>query len=108
VTWAFSSGMAEIGLTGTAIGKYNLYLGGDERGQRINRLFRENIDTTTILDTLDPMLERYVAERKAAEGFGDFLVRVGIVDGERTPEVSIRLIQADMPAPSRIISVGVA
>ncbi|MBS3667844.1 assimilatory sulfite reductase (NADPH) hemoprotein subunit [Vreelandella boliviensis] len=79
--------LAEIGLTGKAIGKYNLYLGGDERGQRMNRLYLENIDTATIIDHLDPMLERYVAERKAAEGFGDFLVRVGIVDGERTPEV---------------------
>lgn len=53
----------------------------------MNRLYLENIDTATIIDHLDPMLERYVAERKAAEGFGDFLVRAGIVDGERTPEV---------------------
>ncbi|TLF52236.1 assimilatory sulfite reductase (NADPH) hemoprotein subunit [Halomonas urmiana] len=79
--------LAEIGLTGKAIGKYNLYVGGDERGQRLNRLYRENIDTATILETLDPMLERYASERQADEGFGDFLVRAGIVDTERTPEV---------------------
>lgn len=79
--------LAEIGLTGKAIGKYNLYLGGDERGQRLNRLYRENIDTATILETLDPMLERYASERQADEGFGDFLVRAGIVDTERTPKV---------------------
>lgn len=79
--------LAEIGLTGKAIDKYNLYLGGDERGQRMNRLYRENIDTATILATLDPLLGRYAAERESDEGFGDFLVRAGIVDAERPPEV---------------------
>lgn len=79
--------LAEIGLTGKAIGKYNLYLGGDERGQRMNRLYRENIDTITILETLDPMLERFARERQADEGFGDFLVRADIIDAERGPKV---------------------
>nr|WP_298249769.1 assimilatory sulfite reductase (NADPH) hemoprotein subunit [uncultured Halomonas sp.] len=79
--------LAEIGLSGKAIDKYNLYLGGDERGQRMNRLYRENIDTATILAILDPLLGRYAAEREAGEGFGDFLVRAGIVDAERPPEV---------------------
>ena len=32
-----------------------------------------------ILETLEPLIERYAKERKAGEGFGDFCVRVGIV-----------------------------
>ncbi|MDN6181094.1 MAG: sulfite reductase, partial [Halomonas subglaciescola] len=79
--------LAEIALTGKALGKYNLFLGGDERGERMNRLYRENIDEATILELIDPMLERYAAERNDGEGFGDFLIRGGIVDAERTPDV---------------------
>ncbi|WP_077529429.1 assimilatory sulfite reductase (NADPH) hemoprotein subunit [Vreelandella utahensis] len=77
--------LGEIGLTGKALGKYNLYLGADHKGERMNRLYRENIDEATILGILDPMLERYAAEREAGEYFGDFLVRAGIVEAERTP-----------------------
>lgn len=79
--------LAEIGLTGKALGKYNLFLGGDERGERMNRLYRENIDEATILELLEPMLERFAAERNDGEGFGDFLIRGDIVDAERPPEV---------------------
>ena len=77
--------LGEIGLTGKALGKYNLYLGADHKGERMNRLYRENIDEETILGILDPMLERYAKERESGEYFGDFLVRAGIVESERSP-----------------------
>lgn len=77
--------LGEIGLTGKALGKYNLYLGADHKGERMNRLYRENIDEATILGILDPMLARYAAERESGEYFGDFLVRSGIVEAERSP-----------------------
>jgi sulfite reductase (NADPH) hemoprotein beta-component len=70
--------VAEIGLVGKALGRYNLYLGGDFVGQRLNRLYRENIDETEILETLRPILHRYAAERQPGERFGDFVIRVGI------------------------------
>ena len=35
--------VAEIALTGRAPGKYNLYLGGGFHGERLNRLYAENI-----------------------------------------------------------------
>lgn len=71
--------LAEIALVGKAPGRYNLMLGADHRGQRLNTLYRENIDETTILDTLDPLFGQYAAERTEAERFGDFLVRKNIV-----------------------------
>lgn len=77
--------LGEIGLTGKALGKYNLYLGADHRGQRMNRLYRENIDEETIFGILEPLIERYAAEREEGEYFGDFLVRVGIVEEDRQP-----------------------
>jgi sulfite reductase (NADPH) hemoprotein beta-component len=73
--------LAEIGLIGKAPGRYNLYLGGDGRGQRLNVLYRENVDEPTILAALDELFARWAVERKVEERerFGDFVCRAGIV-----------------------------
>jgi sulfite reductase (NADPH) hemoprotein beta-component len=71
--------LAEIALVGKAPGRYNLMLGGDRRGQRLNTLYRENITEAEILDALDPLFARYASERDHDEGFGDFLHRSGVV-----------------------------
>ncbi len=71
--------LGEIALVGKAPGRYNLMLGADHRGQRLNTLHRENIDEAQILAALDPLFEAYARERDDAEGFGDFLVRTGVV-----------------------------
>src|SRR5690606_31677496 len=65
--------LAEIALVGKAPGRYNLMLGGDHRGQRLNTLYRENITEAEILAALEPLFARYAAERDGGEGFGDFL-----------------------------------
>ncbi|MGH8122892.1 MAG: assimilatory sulfite reductase (NADPH) hemoprotein subunit, partial [Rudaea sp.] len=67
--------LGEIALVGKAPGRYNLMLGADARGQRLNRLYCENIAEEQILQTLDGLFARYAAERAAGEGFGDFLLR---------------------------------
>jgi sulfite reductase (NADPH) hemoprotein beta-component len=72
--------LGEIALIGKAPGRYNLMLGADARGQRLNTLHKENIDETEILQTLEPLFARYAAESGNAEGFGDFLVRAGVVN----------------------------
>ncbi|MDI3262678.1 MAG: assimilatory sulfite reductase (NADPH) hemoprotein subunit [Fulvimonas sp.] len=83
--------LGEIALVGRAPGRYDLRLGADFRGQRLNQIYRENIDEATILATLDPLFARYAAERTESEGFGDFLYRVGelVAPARRTipPEV---------------------
>ena len=71
--------LGEIALIGKARGRYNLMLGADRRGQRLNALYAENIDEAAILAHLDTLFARYAAERNAAEAFGDFLVRAGVV-----------------------------
>ncbi len=71
--------LGEIALVGKAPGRYNLMLGADSRGERLNSLYRENIDEVQILTTLDELLARYARERDAREGFGDFLHRAGIL-----------------------------
>jgi sulfite reductase (NADPH) hemoprotein beta-component len=71
--------IAEIALTGRAPGKYNLYLGGGFHGQRLNRLYRENIGEPAILEALDEVFARYAAERLPGEHIGDFTIRAGII-----------------------------
>lgn len=71
--------VAEIALVGKGPGKYNLYLGGRLNGERLNTLYRENIGEAQILAALFPLLESYAAHRDAAEGFGDFVIRSGVV-----------------------------
>jgi len=72
--------LAEIALVGKAPGRYNLFLGGDHRGQRLNTLYRDNITEAQILEALEPLLARYAAERGADERFGDFLHRSGLIE----------------------------
>jgi sulfite reductase (NADPH) hemoprotein beta-component len=71
--------LAEIGLVGKSIGHYNLYLGGNQNGTRINRLYRETLDEQAILGSLTPLFKAYAEERQTNEEFGDFVVRKGIV-----------------------------
>jgi len=75
--------LAEIALVGKAPGRYNLMLGADARGQRLNQLHRENVDEAAILAELDALFSRYAAEREDGEGFGDFLLRAGVVAPRR-------------------------
>ena len=71
--------LAEIGFSGRAPGKYNMYLGGGFHGQRLNRPYLDNVGEETILDTLEPMIHRYARERREGEPFGDFVIRAGYV-----------------------------
>jgi len=71
--------LAEVALVGKAPGRYNLYFGGDGRGQRLNRLYLENIDEPALVAALDAAFARYAAERTAGERFGDFAWRAGLV-----------------------------
>ena len=71
--------IAEIGFIGTALGKYNLQLGGDHAGMRLNKIYKESLDETAILQELDLLLGLFARERKAKESFGDFAVRKQLV-----------------------------
>ncbi|HEX3081232.1 MAG TPA: sulfite reductase subunit beta, partial [Puia sp.] len=71
--------IAEIGFIGTALGKYNLQLGGDHAGMRLNKVYKESLDETSILRELDILLGLFARERKSKESFGDFAVRKQLV-----------------------------
>lgn len=75
--------IAEIGLVGKGPGTYNLYLGASFTGDRLGSLYLENADEAALVATLGKLFARYAAERDAAERFGDFLVRSGVVRAVR-------------------------
>lgn len=79
--------IAEIALTGRAPGKYNLYLGGGFHGERLGTLHLENANESQILATLRPLFERYAVERAPEEHFGDFLIRVDLLQPSTNPHV---------------------
>lgn len=71
--------LGEIALVGRGPGRYDLRLGADFSGQRLNRPYRENVDEAAILAALDPLFELYKKQRKPDEGFGDFLIRAEVL-----------------------------
>ncbi|KPV60098.1 sulfite reductase [Paenibacillus sp. A3] len=76
--------LAELSFIGKAPGRYNMYLGGGFSGNRLNKMYRENIDETQILAELRPILNRYAKEREEGEHFGDFVIRAGYVKEVRS------------------------
>lgn len=84
--------LGEIAFTGKAPGKYNVYLGASFNGDRLNKLYRENISVEEIFNELTPMIQRYAKEREDGEHFGDFVVRVGIIK----PTLEGRLFHEDV------------
>jgi sulfite reductase (NADPH) hemoprotein beta-component len=71
--------LAEIGFVGRNPGRYNLHLGGNADGSRLNRIYKEDADEETILATLAPLFADYAQTRENGEGFGDFITRRGII-----------------------------
>ncbi len=72
--------MAEIGFVGRAPNKYNVYLGGNETSQRLNREYRASVRSEEIMNELRPVLQRWRDERNPGERFGDFTVRTVLTE----------------------------
>ena len=67
--------IAEIGFVGTGPGKYNLHLGGDNEGLRLNKIYKESLDEHAILTELNRFFFDFKNERNANESFGDYSFR---------------------------------
>ena len=71
--------ISEIGFVGRGPDRYNLYLGGGHAGQRLSKLYRQDIHSNEIRALLAPIFQRYAKERVDGEHFGDFVIRTGYV-----------------------------
>jgi sulfite reductase (NADPH) hemoprotein beta-component len=68
--------MAELAFVGKAPGRYQVWLGGNASGTRLNRVWRDVIKESEIEAELRPVLVRFVKERNGSERFGDWCDRV--------------------------------
>ena len=75
--------LADIGLVGRAPGRYVLRLGGGDTGRRLNQVYLENADESTILSVLDELFGRFVDERTDQESFGAFARRCVLKEASR-------------------------
>ena len=67
---------AEIAFVGKAPARYQIWLGGNPAGTRLNRVWREVVKEADIESELRPVLTRYANERFNRESFGDWCDRV--------------------------------
>jgi sulfite reductase (ferredoxin) len=70
--------LGEVGLVGTTLDKYDVFLGGDPGGTRLNELYAGAVPLDDIPGALRPLLAAFAAERDGAEAFGDWCHRSGI------------------------------
>jgi sulfite reductase (NADPH) hemoprotein beta-component len=68
--------MAELAFVGKAPGRYQVWLGGNASGTRLNRIWKDVIKEPEIETELRPVLVRFVKERNTSERFGDWCDRV--------------------------------
>lgn len=70
--------LGDVGLVGTTLGKYDVFLGGDPGGTRLNQLYAPAVPLESICALLRPLLRAYATERRDADAFGDWCHRTGI------------------------------
>ena len=70
--------LGDVGFVGTTLGKYDVYLGGDFEGTRLNQLYAHNVPLAQIPSLLRGPLDEYARTRQPGEGFGDWCERRGV------------------------------
>lgn len=70
--------LGDVGIVGTTLGKYDVQLGGDTEGTRLNVIYASNVPLALLPDVLRAPLSDFAAGRGTHEGFGDFCHRVGV------------------------------
>jgi len=68
--------MAEIAFVGKAPGRYQVWLGGDEAGTRLNKVWKDVLKEADLETEFRPVFTRFAKERNAGERFGDWCQRV--------------------------------
>ena len=68
--------MAEIAFVGKAPGRYQVWLGGDVSGTRLNKVWKDVIKEPELETEFRPVFARFAKERNAGERFGDWSQRV--------------------------------
>jgi sulfite reductase (NADPH) hemoprotein beta-component len=67
--------MAELAFVGKAPGRYQMWLGGNAAGTRLNQVYKDTVKDAEIEAELRPLLARWKNDRRPGERFGDFCSR---------------------------------
>jgi sulfite reductase (NADPH) hemoprotein beta-component len=67
--------MAEIAFVGKAPGRYQVWLGADATGTRLNRVWKDMLKEADLETEFRPVFTRFAQERNAGERFGDWCDR---------------------------------
>ena len=70
--------LGDVGFVGTTLGKYDMFLGGDVKGTRLNELYMRNVKLEDIPHVLRGPLFEYARTQLPGEGFGDWCRRQGV------------------------------
>jgi sulfite reductase (ferredoxin) len=68
--------VAELGIVARTKTAYDLWLGGDAAGTRLAAPVTEGVPLPKLGDVLGPVLDRFAAQRRPGESFGDWAQRV--------------------------------
>lgn len=69
---------SEIGLVGRAVGTYNIYLGGNLDGTRLNEIYLEQVPEKEMVNKLTAVFRLFQKHREPGEPFGNFCHRFGM------------------------------
>jgi sulfite reductase (NADPH) hemoprotein beta-component len=92
--------MAEIGFVGKAPGKYQLWLGGDVSGTRLNKVYKDVIKEAELEAELKPLLTRWRDQRVTGERFGDFATRVLLPEATAAAAAAAKAAATPAPVPT--------
>ncbi|HTX59464.1 MAG TPA: NADPH-dependent assimilatory sulfite reductase hemoprotein subunit [Verrucomicrobiae bacterium] len=76
---------SEIGIVGRSLGIYDVFVGGDAAGRRLNEVLARGVPQNELIGVLRPLLQRWKVERLPGEAFGDFAARAKIESWRPAP-----------------------
>ncbi len=68
----------EVAFVGRGKDRYDVHLGGEQVGIRLNEVFCENVPGGELLAVLRPVLERFASQRAEGQAFGDWCQDAGV------------------------------
>ncbi len=72
--------VADIGIVGHSLNKYDIFIGGDISGRRLNRRYKNLVEIDQLVPSVLPVLERYRDNKMDGEKFSDFMARSGLIE----------------------------
>lgn len=81
--------LGEIGMIGVALGRYDLYVGGNHGGTCLNQLLFADVALAHVAGALEPVIAFWSSKRDAGESLGDFCMRIGLAAIKQAAEAHL-------------------